>query len=152
MAVAASAGQPVIAAHCIKAFYISFWKAFCLEKCMRGLKQRNIDRIDSRQYHAQEFLRISNGVNTPRARNVFRIDIRAWRRRGCRDDGVGLAAPQVGVNVRLMVFNAEGVRGSGEELLLANPRIISSGKGQDVDQVNATSSRSLSWCSVAGRT
>jgi peptide deformylase len=42
-----------------------------------------------------------------------------------QDDGVGLAAPQVGVNVRLMVFNPEGVRGSGREYVLANPRIIS---------------------------
>ena len=34
----------------------------------------------------------------------------------CRDDGVGLAAPQVGVNVRLMVFNEAGVKGKGEEV------------------------------------
>ena len=33
----------------------------------------------------------------------------------CRDDGVGLAAPQVGVNVRLMVFNETGQRGSRKE-------------------------------------
>jgi peptide deformylase len=46
----------------------------------------------------------------------------------CRDDGVGLAAPQVGINVRLMVFNVEGVRGKGEEMILVNPRIISPGK------------------------
>ena len=77
-------------------------------------------------------------MNTPRSFSVFRMDVRAWRRRGCRDDGVGLAAPQVGVNVRLMVFNAEGLRGSGEELLLANPRIVTNGKGQDVDQVNVS--------------
>jgi hypothetical protein len=41
---------------------------------------------------------------------------------------VGLAAPQVGVNVRLMVFNEAGERGKGEEMVLANPRIISSGR------------------------
>lgn len=46
----------------------------------------------------------------------------------CRDDGVGLAAPQVGINIRLMVFNVEGVRGEGEEMILVNPRIISPGK------------------------
>lgn len=34
----------------------------------------------------------------------------------CRDDGVGLAAPQVGVNVRLMVFNEAGEKGKGEEV------------------------------------
>ena len=44
----------------------------------------------------------------------------------CRDDGVGLAAPQVGLNLRLMVFNATGEKGKGQELVLANPRIISS--------------------------
>ena len=39
------------------------------------------------------------------------------RRRRCRrDDGVGLAAPQVGVNVRLMVFNEAGERGKGDEV------------------------------------
>jgi len=32
----------------------------------------------------------------------------------CRDDGVGLAAPQVGVNVRLMGLRGLGVRGKGE--------------------------------------
>jgi len=40
----------------------------------------------------------------------------------------------VGVNVRLMVFNATGERGAGEELLLANPRIVSSGRGHDVHE------------------
>lgn len=33
-----------------------------------------------------------------------------------RDDGVGLAAPQVGVNVRLMVFNETGEKDKGEEV------------------------------------
>ena len=37
----------------------------------------------------------------------------------CRDDGVGLAAPQVGVNVRLMVFNEAGVKGEGEEVSIS---------------------------------
>jgi Polypeptide deformylase len=50
----------------------------------------------------------------------------------CSDDGVGLAAPQVGVNVRLMVFNGEGERGKGEELVLANPRIVSTGKRSEI--------------------
>lgn len=48
-----------------------------------------------------------------------------------RDEGCGLAAPQIGVNVRLMVFNPTGIRGKGEELVLCNPRIVSSGKGVD---------------------
>lgn len=48
-----------------------------------------------------------------------------------RDEGVGLAAPQVGVNVRLMVYNPEGERGKGREWILVNPRIISSGKGTE---------------------
>lgn len=45
---------------------------------------------------------------------------------------MGLAAPQVGVNVRLMVFNPAGRRGEGEELVLANPRIVSVSKGRDL--------------------
>ena len=49
-----------------------------------------------------------------------------------RDDGVGLAAPQVGVNVRLMVFNPAGRRGEGEELVLVNPRIVSTSKGREL--------------------
>ena len=36
----------------------------------------------------------------------------------CRDDGVGLAAPQVGVNVRMMVFNETGQRGGRKEQVL----------------------------------
>ncbi|KAM7280043.1 hypothetical protein ACFE04_007177 [Oxalis oulophora] len=38
-------------------------------------------------------------------------------------DGIGLSAPQVGVNVRLMVFNSVGERGEGEEIVLVNPRV-----------------------------
>lgn len=41
----------------------------------------------------------------------------------CRTDGIGLAAPQVGINVRLMVFNPVGERGEGEEIVLVNPRV-----------------------------
>jgi Polypeptide deformylase len=51
-----------------------------------------------------------------------------------RDDGVGLAAPQVGINIRLMVFNPEGERGQGEELVLANPRIISASRKQELSE------------------
>lgn len=60
-----------------------------------------------------------------------------------RDDGVGLAAPQVGVNVRLMVFNALGVRGDGEELVLANPRVISSSSETDLQEEGCLSFRRL---------
>ena len=46
----------------------------------------------------------------------------------CDDEGVGLAAPQVGVNLRLMVFNPEGDAAKPEEeVVLVNPRVISSG-------------------------
>lgn len=38
-----------------------------------------------------------------------------------KTDGVGLSAPQVGVNVQLMVFNPAGERGEGEEIVLVNP-------------------------------
>lgn len=38
-----------------------------------------------------------------------------------RTDGIGLSAPQVGINVQLMVFNSAGERGEGEEIILVNP-------------------------------
>lgn len=41
------------------------------------------------------------------------------------DDGVGLAAPQVGVNIRMMVFNPRGREGKGQETILVNPEIVS---------------------------
>ncbi|XP_027336421.1 peptide deformylase 1B, chloroplastic/mitochondrial isoform X2 [Abrus precatorius] len=40
-----------------------------------------------------------------------------------RTDGIGLSAPQVGINVQLMVFNPIGERGEGEEVVLVNPRV-----------------------------
>ncbi|KAF5187681.1 Peptide deformylase [Thalictrum thalictroides] len=40
-----------------------------------------------------------------------------------KTDGIGLSAPQVGMNVRLMVFNSAGERGVGEEIVLINPKI-----------------------------
>jgi peptide deformylase len=49
------------------------------------------------------------------------------------DDGVGLAAPQVGANIRLMVFNETGDKEKREtEVVLVNPRIISSSKDAKV--------------------
>lgn len=55
---------------------------------------------------------------------------RWWRtvRAALRDDGVGLAAPQVGVNVRLMVFNPYGREKPGNESILVNPEVVSVGK------------------------
>lgn len=48
--------------------------------------------------------------------------------------GVGLAAPQVGVNKRLMVFNAEGdSKAWVHETVLINPRIVASSKAMDVE-------------------
>ncbi|KAK4426141.1 Peptide deformylase 1B, chloroplastic [Sesamum alatum] len=41
----------------------------------------------------------------------------------CRTDGIGLSAPQVGINVQLMVFNSDGEHGELEEIVLVNPRI-----------------------------
>lgn len=37
----------------------------------------------------------------------------------------------MGINVRLMVFNETGERGKGEEMVLVNPRIISTSKSSD---------------------
>ncbi|KAJ8614565.1 hypothetical protein CTAYLR_004079 [Chrysophaeum taylorii] len=46
--------------------------------------------------------------------------------------GVGLAAPQVGVNKRLMVFNPEGKRERWlDEVVFLNPKIVDSSKGRD---------------------
>uniref|UniRef100_A0A1D1Z4R8 Peptide deformylase n=1 Tax=Anthurium amnicola TaxID=1678845 RepID=A0A1D1Z4R8_9ARAE len=40
-----------------------------------------------------------------------------------KTDGIGLSAPQVGINVQLMVFNPAGERGEGEEIVLVNPKV-----------------------------
>jgi len=49
------------------------------------------------------------------------------------DDGVGLAAPQVGMNVRLMVFNELGERSKPEkEMVLVNPVITARSEETDV--------------------
>lgn len=52
------------------------------------------------------------------------------------DDGVGLAAPQVGVNVRLMVFNEHGpeAKGGPSETVLVNPEIVMASKKTEVDE------------------
>ena len=43
------------------------------------------------------------------------------------DDGVGLAAPQLGVNIRMLTFNETGERHHPEkQVVLVNPRIINS--------------------------
>lgn len=47
-------------------------------------------------------------------------------------DGIGLAAPQVGVNVRLMVFNPEGDPEKGPDYVLVNPRIVKSSNRHSV--------------------
>lgn len=47
------------------------------------------------------------------------------------DEGVGLAAPQVGVNVRMMVFNPSREEDSSEEVVLVNPAIVKWGKKRD---------------------
>ncbi|EFJ32763.1 hypothetical protein SELMODRAFT_85358, partial [Selaginella moellendorffii] len=51
-----------------------------------------------------------------------------------RTDGVGLSAPQVGVNARLMVFNPEGERGKGKEYVFVNPMIVKFGKEREADR------------------
>lgn len=38
-----------------------------------------------------------------------------------KTDGIGLSAPQIGMNIQLMVFNPAGERGEGEEIVLVNP-------------------------------
>lgn len=45
-----------------------------------------------------------------------------------KTDGIGLSAPQVGINVQLMVFNPAGERGEGEEIVLVNPVVYKASK------------------------
>ncbi|XP_020098531.1 peptide deformylase 1B, chloroplastic [Ananas comosus] len=45
-----------------------------------------------------------------------------------KTDGIGLSAPQVGINVHLMVFNPAGERGEGEEIVLVNPVLYKASK------------------------
>lgn len=46
-----------------------------------------------------------------------------------RTSGVGLAAPQVGVNLQLLVFNEEGKPEASErEVVLCNPRVVNKAK------------------------
>jgi len=48
--------------------------------------------------------------------------------------GVGLAAPQVGINKRIMVFNPEGDKKKWlKEVSLINPKIVAESDGTDVD-------------------
>jgi peptide deformylase len=47
-------------------------------------------------------------------------------------EGVGLAAPQVGVNYRLMVYNEAGEAGEGKEVVLVNPTITKFSKSKDL--------------------
>lgn len=47
-------------------------------------------------------------------------------------EGVGLAAPQVGVNYRVMVYNEAGEPGAGKEVTLVNPKIVKFSKQKDL--------------------
>ncbi|KAI0566427.1 Peptide deformylase [Gracilaria domingensis] len=61
--------------------------------------------------------------------------------------GVGLAAPQVGINKRLMVFNPEGEeRAFIQEVVLVNPEIVATSKKTDVEMEAC-----LSFPGMAGR-
>jgi peptide deformylase len=51
-----------------------------------------------------------------------------------KTDGVGLAAPQVGLNLRLMVYNPAGVPGEGEETVLCNPVLEESSSEEGVSE------------------
>ena len=48
--------------------------------------------------------------------------------------GVGLAAPQVGVNIRLIVIDISGSKKQDNKIILCNPRIIASEGTQDGDE------------------
>jgi len=49
-----------------------------------------------------------------------------------RTKGVGLAAPQVGVNVQVMVYNPEGDPTQGKEYVLVNPRVTKKSKATEM--------------------
>ena len=52
-----------------------------------------------------------------------------------RTGGVGLAAPQVGVNLQLLVYNPTGKPGEADqEVVLCNPRLAWKAKGKDSGQ------------------
>lgn len=60
------------------------------------------------------------------------------------DDGVGLAAPQVGVNVRMMVFNETGdPEKKDAEVVLVNPKIVSTSGPKTVFEEGCLSFPSL---------
>ncbi len=46
-------------------------------------------------------------------------------------DGIGLAAPQVGINKRLMVFNAKGDGNDENNMVLVNPIIVETSPEKD---------------------
>lgn len=49
-------------------------------------------------------------------------------------EGVGLAAPQVGINKKLMVYNPTGDKKKWlEETVMVNPQIVEFGEGKDVE-------------------
>lgn len=62
-------------------------------------------------------------------------------------DGIGLAAPQVGLNARLMVFNEVGDRTKADrEMVLVNPSILSVSEERDVKEEGC-----LSFPLITGR-
>lgn len=60
------------------------------------------------------------------------------------DDGVGLAAPQVGVNARLMVFNPSPEGDRGQELVMVNPIITAKGGKEEALEEGCLSFRAAS--------
>lgn len=48
-------------------------------------------------------------------------------------EGVGLAAPQVGISCRLIVIQVAGEKGSGKFMALINPKLVSA-QGETVDE------------------
>ena len=48
--------------------------------------------------------------------------------------GIGLAAPQVGVNIRLIVIDVSGGKEPDKKIVLCNPRIVASEGTQDGDE------------------
>lgn len=69
---------------------------------------------------------LKDGSITKLAKEMFRIMY--------DEPGIGLAAPQVGINLRLMVYNESGDRKRWlDEVVMVNPKIVEYSEGKDTE-------------------
>lgn len=53
--------------------------------------------------------------------------------RGYHGDGIGLAAPQIGENLRVIVIDKAAVPGKKQDLILINPKWVKTSRKQTID-------------------